>query len=316
MQRRAKIERKKQGEMERQASSDAAIAAISAAVKSKMAGGVQLPAPSGYHLGPNVGQTTSHMEVATGMPDGAILGPVMGPSIAQPVGAELGPKMEPPCMEPELESVPRNEANTSEMAFSYQSSTIGAQGRISGPQAENPLATALPYGETTTGPYGEATGPYGEATGPYGDATGPYDEVTGPYGEVTGPYGGATGPYMEGTCSSGTVESGPYMAVVNETNTTNMAFTQAASTPIKPALKKAEVSSEVVSMVPAHLRRARQPATTVKVQKPVAIVNASSAATSSTTSDSAPAPAPVTKPTVGGVTAEYDAFMKEMKGLL
>ncbi len=282
------------------------------------------------------------MRVATGMPDGTILGPKMGPSMVQPVGAELGPTMEPPpYVGSELGSVHGNETHASEMAASSDPSNAAseAQGGISGPQAENPLATALPYGEATgpydevmgpygdvtgpygeaTGPYGDVTGPYGEATGPYGDATGPYGEVMGPYGEATGPYGEATGPYGEASRSyredpcSGTVESRPYMAVAHETNTTNIAFTPSASIPIKSALKKAEVSSEVVSMVPAHLRRARQPATTVKVQKPVAEANISSAATS-VISDSAPSPA--TKPTVGSVTAEYDAFMKEMKGFL
>eukprot|EP01084_Bolivina_argentea_P181495 313459_1 len=324
-QRRAKVERKQQEERQRQASSDAAAAAISAAVKSKRAGGVELPASPGYHLGPTIGQTASHMGVATGMTDGTILGPEMGPSMVHPVGAELGPTMGPLYMRSELESVPRSETHASEMASSDPSSASRAQGGISGPQSENPLATVLPYGETTgpygeatgpygeaTGPYGKATGPYGAVTGPYGEATGPYGEATGPYGEATGPYGAVTGPYGEDSCS-GTVESGPYIAVAHETNTTNIAFTTAASAPIKSALKKAEVSSDVVSMVPAHLRRARQPAKTVKVQKPVAKANTSSAATS-VISDSAPAPA--TKPTVGGVTAEYDTFMKEMKGLL
>ncbi len=266
------------------------------------------------------------MGVATGMPDGTTLGPTMKPS---------------PYMGSELGSVHGNEAHAYEMVVSSdpQNASSEAQGGVSGPQAENPLATVLPYGEATgpygdatgpygeaTGPYGEATGPYGEATGPYGEATGPYGEATGPYGEATGPYGEATGPYGEATgpygdatglyredpCS-GTVDSRPYVAVAHETNTTNIAFTSSASAPIKPALKKAEVSSEVVSMVPAHLRRARQPVTTVKVLKPVTEANASSAATS-VILDSAPAPA--TKPTVGSVTAEYDAFMKEMKGFL
>ncbi len=336
-------------------------------MKSKRPGGVELPASPGYHLGPTIGQTASHWGEAAGMPDGTILGPEMGPSMVHPVGAELGPTMGPSYMRSELESVPRNETHASEMASSDPSSASRAQDGISAPQAENPLATVLPYDDVTgpygeatepygavtgpygdapgpcdeaigpygdamgpygaatgpydevtgpcdeaTGPYGEATGPYGAVTGPYGDATGPCDEAIGPYGEATGTYGAATGPYGEDSCS-GTAESGPYIAVAHQTNTSNIAFTTAASAPIKPALKKAEVSSEVVSMVPAHLRRARKPATTVKVQKPVAKVNTPSAATS-VILDSASTPA--TKPTVGGVTAEYDKFMKEMKDLL